>query len=88
MGARTGERDIVFDFLITQDQLADATGMTGVHVNRMLKSLRADGLVDWRGGRGVVRIPDWDKLVAAGEFDAAYLSLVKPEQRIRIVQAS
>jgi CRP-like cAMP-binding protein len=74
-----GALDVVFDFPITQTQLADATGLTGVHVNRLIIS-RA---------RGVVCIPDWDKLVVAGDFDPAYLSLnTKPEQRVRIVRVS
>ena len=88
VGAKRGELDILFDFPITQAKLADATGLTGVHVNRMLQSLRGDGLVEWCN-RGQVLIPDWDKLVVAGEFDPAYLSLgTRPEKRLRIVQAS
>ena len=82
-----GALDLVFDFPITQTQLADSTGLTPVHVNRMLQSLKRDGLMEARG-RGVVCIPDWNKLVAAGEFDPAYLSLdTRPEHRLRIVQA-
>ena len=30
---------------MTQEQLADATALTPVHVNRVLKSLEADGLI-------------------------------------------
>lgn len=83
-----GAREVVFNLPVTQDQLADATGLTAVHVNRMLQDLRNDGLLVTRG-RGVLLIPDWDQLVAVGEFDPAYLSLdTKPEQRLRIVQAS
>jgi CRP-like cAMP-binding protein len=84
----SGARDVVIKLPITQDQLAGATGLTGVHVNRMLQGLRSDRLIVSHG-RGVICVPDWDKLVAAGDFDPAYLSLnVAPEQRLRIVQAS
>jgi CRP-like cAMP-binding protein len=87
VGLKSGAKDVVFDFPITQLQLADATGMTAVHVNRMLQSLRGDGLIMSRG-RGAICIPDWDSLVVAGEFDPAYLSLnTEPEQRLRFVRA-
>src|SRR3954452_6255498 len=87
-GAAAGAREVLFDLPVTQTHLADATGMTTVHVNRTLQSLRADGLVAW-SARSVVRIPDWDALCAVGEFDPGYLSIsVRPEQRLRIVQTS
>lgn len=35
-----------FAFPITQADLADATGLTPVHVNRMLQDLRADRLIE------------------------------------------
>jgi CRP-like cAMP-binding protein len=60
-------------FPLTQDDLAAATGMTNVHVNRTLKELRAAGLVEI--GRGKLTVPDWPGLKEAGEFDAAYLHL-------------
>jgi CRP-like cAMP-binding protein len=60
---------------LTQAELADATGLTTVHVNRSLKKLRGDGLIRW-GKRSVV-IEDWDGLQAAGEFDPTYLHLRK-----------
>jgi DNA-binding transcriptional regulator LsrR (DeoR family) len=60
---------------LTQAELADATGLTTVHVNRSLKKLRAHGLIRW-GKRSVV-IEDWDGLQTAGEFDPTYLHLRK-----------
>ena len=42
-----------FDFPVTQNDFADATGLIAVHTNRMLWQLREKGLV---------RIPDWDRL--------------------------
>ena len=65
-------------FPITQEDLAAATGMTAVHVNRTLRELRAAGLVEL--GRSKLTVPDWDKLTEAGEFNPAYLHLKHPEQ--------
>ena len=58
---------------LTQGELADATGLTSVHVNRMLKKLREQGVLTFRGGE--VQIHDWDALQRAAEFDTSYLHL-------------
>lgn len=58
---------------MTQEQLADATGLTPVHVNRSLKALELDGLIV-RHGRQVI-IPDWDVLRDASDFSDLYLHL-------------
>jgi CRP-like cAMP-binding protein len=58
---------------ITQAELADATSMSAVHVNRSLQALRADGLIRWQAG--ALTILDWERLERAGEFDPAYLHL-------------
>jgi CRP-like cAMP-binding protein len=58
---------------ITQAELADATGLSTVHVNRSLQKLRGDGLI--RSAKRSVVIEDWDGLRAAGEFDPTYLHL-------------
>ena len=58
------------DFPITQEQLADATGLTAVHTNRTLQSLRRDGLVELSArahhrrsiGRGLREVGDFDEL--------------------------
>ena len=59
------------DFPLTQEQLADATGMTPVHTNRTLQSLRRDGLI--RLGAGSLTIVDWEKMRAVGDFEELYL---------------
>ena len=56
---------------ITQEQLADATGMTSVHTNRTIQALRKDGLITFSGGR--LAVHDWRALKAAGEFSELYL---------------
>jgi CRP-like cAMP-binding protein len=56
---------------LTQLDLADATGLTSVHVNRMLRELREQGLLTFRSG--LVTIHDWERLQDAAEFDPIYL---------------
>lgn len=63
-----------YELPMTQEQLADATGTTPVHVNRMLKDLVARGLIV-RVTPKSVQIGDWRKLAEAGDFDPGYLHL-------------
>jgi transcription initiation factor IIE alpha subunit len=58
---------------MTQEQLADALGLTSVHTNRTLMRLSADGLIS-RTQRSV-QIDDWPALMKVGDFDPAYLHL-------------
>lgn len=58
---------------ITQQELADAMGLTTVHINRTLRELREAGLVTLSDGR--VSIPDWSGLRARASFDPTYLHL-------------
>ena len=60
-------------FPITQQDLGDATGLSGVHVNRTLMEIRAEGLITLTKSR--LDIHDWARLKAAGEFDPDYLHL-------------
>jgi CRP-like cAMP-binding protein len=62
-----------YEFPLTQEQLADATGLTPVHVNRSLMELQAKGLIT-RTVR-YVAVANWSMLAEAGEFDDAYLHL-------------
>lgn len=61
----------IYDFPITQEQLADATGLTAVHTNRTLQSLRKDGLIQLTAKS--VTVLDWEGLREAGDFDELYL---------------
>lgn len=58
---------------VTQDEIADALGVTDVHANRVLRDLREDGLVD------VIRrhflVNDWKRLATFGQFEPGYLHL-------------
>ncbi|GEP05328.1 Crp/Fnr family transcriptional regulator [Methylobacterium oxalidis] len=60
-----------FEFPVTQVDVADALGISHVHINRVLQSLRSSGLVAWSSQH--VTIPDVDGLRAYAEFDPAYL---------------
>jgi CRP-like cAMP-binding protein len=66
-------RDNVCDMPVTQSDIADALGLSAVHVNRTLQELRNDGLMDLRGG--TLMVGDWGGLRRAGGFDGAYLHL-------------
>lgn len=62
-----------FTLPMTQLDVADATGLTSVHVNRMLKQLRDDGMLTFRSGEVIIQ--DWEALKRVAEFDPAYLHL-------------
>jgi CRP-like cAMP-binding protein len=66
-------QDDAFDFPITQTDLADATGLTPVHVNRTLKKLRSDGILSFRSKR--VAVLDVVRLKSVAGFNANYLHL-------------
>jgi CRP-like cAMP-binding protein len=63
-----------YELPMTQEQLADATGMTPVHANRVLMDLAKDGLIDRVTPKSIF-IGDWQRLSAAGDFNPAYLHL-------------
>ncbi len=67
--------DMKFKLPLTQQDLADALGLSLVHINRTLRQLRRAGLITWEPGS--LTVLDWDGLQAAGDFDPAYLHLVK-----------
>jgi CRP-like cAMP-binding protein len=69
--------DHVFDLPLTQIELADALGLSNVHVNRVLQDLRGQGLITLHGK--ILRVLEWEGLKTAGEFDPTYLHLVKRE---------
>ncbi len=73
-----------FAFPITQTDLADATGLTPAHANRMLQKLRADGLIELRGG--VVTVIEPDLLKDAAQFSGTYLHLDRAHDRTSIGQ--
>jgi CRP-like cAMP-binding protein len=71
LGSRVG-----YDCPLSQYHLADALGLSSVHVNRVLRKLRVDGLVTFRNGR--VTFGDIDRLAEMADFDPAYLDHTGP----------
>lgn len=65
--------DQEFEWPVTQTDLADATGLTPVHVNRMLQRLRDEGLIETTGKRW--RVLDFAALRQAANFNPNYLHL-------------
>ena len=63
-----------YELPMTQEQIGDATGLTSVHVNRTIKLLEKEGLIDRANPRSIL-IGDWRRLAEAGDFDSAYLHL-------------
>ncbi|WP_375382895.1 Crp/Fnr family transcriptional regulator, partial [uncultured Sphingomonas sp.] len=61
------------DLPLTQNDLADATGLTSVHVNRTLMDFRRQGLVELERRR--LRLPDMPAMMAATGFNPLYLHL-------------
>lgn len=55
----------------TQEEIGDATGLTPVHVNRMLRELTDEGLI--RITARSLEIRDWDGFRQAAGFEPAYL---------------
>lgn len=47
-----------FEMPLTQEMLADALGLTPVHVNRMIQQARRDGELMWKSGRVLLRDPE------------------------------
>jgi CRP-like cAMP-binding protein len=60
-----------YDFPLTQEQIADCTGLTAVHTNRTLQGLRRDGLINLSSSQ--LTILDWDRLAEIGDFNERYL---------------
>jgi CRP-like cAMP-binding protein len=67
----------VYPWPVTQEEIADSLGLSDVHVNRVLRDLRRDGLVDV--GRRFLTVHDWKRLAVLGQFDPQYLHLVSRE---------
>jgi len=68
-----------YDCPLTQYLIADALGLSAVHVNRCLRQLREYGLVTFTGGR--VAFIDHARLVEFAQFDPAYLDHSAPKLR-------
>lgn len=66
MGEKTG-----FACPLSQYMLADSLGLSAVHVNRVLRELREEGLMTFQKGR--VSFGDYEGMVRMAAFDHTYL---------------
>jgi CRP/FNR family transcriptional regulator len=62
-----GHRSEEIHLPLTQEHIGDATGLTGVHVNRVLRDLRKEGVLEFHYRR--LRILNPDKLVDVAGID-------------------
>lgn len=62
-----------YELPMTQEQLADALGLTAVHVNRTIKGLEAEGLITRNQRR--ISFPCWNALREVADFSTRYLHL-------------
>tara|TARA_R110002096_G_scaffold415244_2_gene617062 strand:- start:549 stop:1286 length:738 start_codon:yes stop_codon:yes gene_type:complete len=65
-----------YDCPLSQYLLADALGLSAVHINRSLRKLREKGLLTFREGKVIFH--NFDGLVEVAEFDQAYLDQSGP----------
>ena len=73
--------DGTWHFPFTQQQLAEAVGLSLVHINRILRRLRQSEAIAIEHGR--LRIISWERLVQFAGFDPIYLHL-KHEHRFQL----
>jgi CRP-like cAMP-binding protein len=73
-----GTTDDAFPFPLTQEELAQATGMTPIHVNRMLQQLRVEGLIELRNK--VLTVLEPKRLMEVGQYEPNYLHLIRTEK--------
>ncbi len=66
-------RDDSFELPMTQEHLADCTGLTPVHVNRVLKQLSDTGLIV-RNKRHIM-VAKWAELAHEADFSQRYLHI-------------
>jgi CRP-like cAMP-binding protein len=76
------EEEAHYELPMTQEQIADATGLTSVHVNRTIKTLEREGLIE-RASPRAISIGDWRKLAEVGDFDSNYLHLRDDEPALQ-----
>ncbi|WP_075292824.1 Crp/Fnr family transcriptional regulator [Pararhizobium arenae] len=65
--------EMSFHLPMSQAEVADALGVSLVHLNKTLQILRLDGVVRWVDR--IVTILNWERLAEIAEFDGRYLNL-------------
>jgi CRP-like cAMP-binding protein len=77
--------DMGYHLPMTQAELADALGLTPVHLNRVIRSLELDGLIN-RSKREIA-FPDWERMRDIADFNDRYLHLAVQESAQLVVSA-
>jgi len=72
--------DKIYRLPLTQEHIADATGMTAVHTNRTIQGLRQEGLISLAQGRLVIH--DWNALRSIGDFNDLSLHRSGPSTEV------
>jgi CRP-like cAMP-binding protein len=67
--------DRAFIFPITQGDISDMLGISPVHTNRIVQSLRREKMIEWANGR--IKLLDFDTLADFGEFHPRFLNLIQ-----------
>lgn len=80
-----GSDGSVIKIPLLQEQLADIIGITSVHVNRTLRYLHDEGLIE-RDHRSIT-FPDMDRIHAFCDFNPAYLQIDSPKLPARCSMA-
>lgn len=70
-----------FSCPLNQSQIADALGLTSVHLNRIVRELRQEGVANLKDG--CVEILDLDKAIEIAQYNPAYLDHVATARRGR-----
>jgi CRP-like cAMP-binding protein len=60
---------------MTQAELADALGLTPVHLNRVIRALEIDGLLN--RSRRELTFPDWERMRDLADFNDRYLHIAR-----------
>lgn len=76
--------DMGYHLPMTQAELADALGLTPVHLNRVIRGLEADGLIV-RSKRDVT-FPDWERMRDLADFNDRYLHLAVQKSSELVLQ--
>lgn len=77
---------MTFSIPLTQELMADALGLTTVHVNRTLRALRDDKLIAMNGHS--ITILDFEALSLLSDFENSYLGEVARTLRRRVGPAT
>ncbi|MGK6324641.1 Crp/Fnr family transcriptional regulator [Sphingomonas sp. DT-51] len=71
--------DTKFTLPLTQEEIGDATGLTAVHVNRIMRALRESKLVERRGYE--LRLLNIPELRSLAGFNPRYLRLSREQEQ-------